>query len=56
MDFYQSMTTQEHGPHLIQEDLDSFPIGVSADSCPLNGPDSGAILIRVQLVFLDYGP
>ena len=36
--------------------LDSFPIGVSADSCPLNGPWQWCHLIRVQLVSLDFGP
>ena len=35
---------------------DSFPIGVSADSCPLNGPWQWYHLIRVQLVSLDCGP
>ena len=35
---------------------DSFPIGVSADSCPLNGPWQWCHLIRVQLVSLDCGP
>ena len=35
---------------------DSFPIGVSADSCPLNGLQQRCHLIRVQLVYLDFGP
>ena len=36
--------------------IDSFPIGVSAYSCPLNGPWKWYHLIHVQLVFLDCGP
>ena len=36
--------------------FDSFLIGVSADSCPLNGPQQRCHLIRAQLVFLDCGP
>ena len=36
--------------------LDSFPIGVSADSCPLNGPQQRRHLIRAQLVYLGFGP
>ena len=35
---------------------DSFPICVSVDSCPLNGPRQRCHLIRAQLVFLDCGP
>ena len=46
------------GPHMIGHMLaqkimrtsDSFPIGVSADSCPLNGPQQWCHLIRAQLV------
>ena len=36
--------------------FDSFPIGVSADSCPLNGPQQRRHLIRAQLVYLGFGP
>ena len=39
----------------IARSHDSFPIGVSADSCPLNGPWQRCHLILVQLVFLDCG-
>ena len=35
---------------------DSFPIGVSIDSCPLNGLRKWRHLIRSQLVLLDCGP
>ncbi|RVW66637.1 hypothetical protein CK203_063596 [Vitis vinifera] len=46
------------GPHMrghmlaqkIMRTSDSFPIGVSADSCPLNGPQQWCHLIRAQLV------
>ena len=43
-------------PRGIIEDVDSFLIGVSADSCPLNGPRQRRHLIRTQLVFLDCCP
>ena len=35
---------------------DSFPIGVPANSCPLNGPRQRRHLICAQLVYLDFGP
>ena len=45
---------EERGPVVNMND--SFLIGVSADSCPLNGPQQWCHLIRAQLMFLDCGP
>ena len=36
--------------------VDSFPIGVSVDSCPLNGSRQWRHLILAQLVYLDFSP
>ena len=44
------------GTTRIHRSIDSFPIGVSADSCPLNGPRQRHHLIRAQLVYLDFSP
>ena len=36
--------------------FDSFPNGVSADSCPLNGPRQWNHLIHAQLVYSSFSP
>ena len=48
-------STYETHMNVVYKILDSFPIGVSTDSCPLNGPWQWCHLIRVQLVSLDCG-
>ena len=37
---------------MVIRKCDSFPIGVSADSCPLNGRRQQRHLIRAQLVYV----
>ena len=37
---------------MVIRKCDSFPIGVSVDSCPLNGPRQQRHLIRAQLVYV----
>ena len=52
----QTMCTEIAWYVNVGNSIDSFPIGVSADSCPLNGPWQWCHLIRVQLVSFDCGP
>ncbi|KAL6334678.1 hypothetical protein AAG906_021230 [Vitis piasezkii] len=53
---YKGLSTQPLAMQIIFRPFDSFPIGVSAHSCPLNGPQQRCHLIRAQLVYLDFGP